>query len=178
MWEDVTKIPFPKQVAELISKIDWNKYEWNITGLPVAEGKYIMGEGKSLYLSELPDGTVKIQRDDSFTGKVFLVGFFQDETNEEGYNYFIDFLVTILNGEVLNVELHKVTEQSVKEFKKSLEDFNAGVKKSIEQHNAWWYKYLYLPWYFAVRGLGYIAICILNFIKTCVFWLVTQATPL
>ncbi len=178
VWENAGELPFPKEVRELVAQINWDEYEWHITGLPHPFAKYSMSGGKKLYLSELPDGSIKIEQDTSFTGKVLLAGFFTNDKDEEGNNYFINFLVTILNGEVIDVQLDKVQSQTVKSFKIAMQDFNDNIRKVMAISNSWWFKWLYRPYFLAVRGVAYVLLFILGFIRGAVVWTTQKLTPL
>lgn len=178
VWENVSNLPLPEEISHVIKDVKWDEFEWHAAGLPIPLAKYTMTGGKELYLSELPNETIKVEKMSEFTGNLLMAGFFVDSEDKEGYNYFVNFLVTVLYGEVVEVKLAKVNKQPVKEYLTAVEDFQKNLKRVMKISNSWWYKWLYRPWFFVVRGLGFIVLFILKFINDITIYVVVKLTPM
>lgn len=177
IWEDTSNLPFPTDIKPLLKDIKWDQFEWHVFGLPVPFGKFSMSGGKTLYLSELPNGVVKVEKMSDFTGNIAMGGYFLDDS-EDGYNYFVQFVVTICKGEVLEVNVHTVQKQPVQEFRHAMEDFQANVNKVIKRTESWWFKWLYHPWFLVVRGIGFVFLFLIKVARDIVVWIVKKLTPL
>ena len=178
VWENISNLPFPKEVKELIKEIKWDKFEWHALGLPVPFAKYNVTDGKELYLSELPDGEIKVERLDEFTGNILMGGYFMDDENAEGFNYFVNFVATIIKGGVSEVKVHQIHKQPVKEYQDAMMDFQNHIEKVAKRSSSWWYKWLYCPWHAIVYTIGYSLLFILKFFKATVVTIVKFLTPI
>lgn len=177
-WDNISNLPFPPEVQEIISDVKWDEFEWHVAGLPLLSAKYNMLDGKILYLAELPDGEPKIQKLDTFTGNVLLSAFFLNEKDKDGFNYYVNFLVTIIRGAVDVVALSQVDKQPVKEYLEAMEDFEKDIKRVTGICEAWWFKWLYRPYFLSIRFIVFVICFILRFIQNAIIWVATQLTPL
>lgn len=177
-WDDISNLPMPDEVKPLITQTDWTKFEWYAMGLPWDEAAYNVVGGKSLYLAELPNGTIKVLKLSEFTGNIVIGGYFVNEIDPEGFNYFVSFSVTILRGEVIEVTLYQLNKQPVLEYHKAADDFNKNIKRLIKITKSWWFKYLYRPYYLVVRGAGAGCLHLLHFVRVCIIKTVIFLTPL
>jgi len=181
VWEDTSNLPFADDVREFTKNTEWDKYEWQVLGLPVPFAKFVMSGGKTLYISELPDGRVKLRRLTDFTGQIAMSGMFLAEDNKEvasEFNYFVSFVVTICKGEVVEVELANVHKQPIEEYKQVMADFKLRVSRLTRISRSWWFYWLYRPWSLVVRSIGIGILWILKFFKDVVVWVVSRLTPL
>lgn len=178
VWDDIVNLPFPEEVKETIKDVDWNGYEWHASGLPVHAAKYSMVGGKNLYLSELPNGETKVEKAEHFTGNILMAGFFVTKNEADGSNYFVNFVVTILKGEVVEVKLNQMKRQPFKEYELAMKDFNNNIRKSMIVTNSWWFKWLYRPWFLTVRSGAYVLLFIFSLLKEALIWTVNKLTPL
>lgn len=177
VWESPETLPFPSEIKPLLTNINWQEHEWHTSGLPVPFAKYSIS-GKSLYLTELQSGDIKIEKEEEFTGTIVVSSFFVDEIDNEGHNYFVHFKVTILKGEVVEVVLYKTEKQPVGEYKLAMKDFNDNIRKVMITSNSWWYKWLYRPWYIVVRCGGFILCWLLHWVMVGISAIVQFLTPL
>lgn len=177
VWEDVNNLPLPDEIRGITKDVKWDAFEWHAIGLPLSQAKFTMGGGKTLYLSELPNGEVKVQQLQDFTGRIAFSGYFVDEEGVGGFNYFITMIATIVKGEVIEVEVNNFQKQPIEEYKHAMQDFQVHVNRVLRMSNSWWFKWLYRPWFFVVRGLGFMIFCVLKFFRDCVLWVVKKLTP-
>ena len=177
-WDNVGNLPFPKEIKDISATIEWDKFEWHAIGLPVENAKYNMLGGKSLYLSEYPNGDIKVEYQSTFTGDILMGGYFVNENDKDGYNYFINFIVTILQGEVKAVEVQQLNKQSVKEYDSVIAEFQNDIRRVAKITSSWWFKYLYRPWFLIVRGVAYASLFVIKFINDAIVWLAKFVTPL
>lgn len=177
LWEDISNLPFPKEVRAITKAIKWDEFEWHVIGLPEENAKYSMVGGKTLYLNEMPDGDIKIEKCTDFTGNIFVGGYFVDE-DVDGNNYLLAFRVTIVKGELLEIAVDRLNKQSSKEYKDALNDFQNRMNHMKKVSESFWFKYLYRPWYLLVRGISFSVLFILKTIKDVVVWITNHLTPL
>ena len=178
IWDNVDNLPFPPEVKALTTKMKWDEYEWHTAGLPIPLAKYSMSDGKMLYLSELPNGNCKTERMTDFTGNIAIGGFFVNEEDSDGWNYFVTFIVTILKGDFVEAKILRIDKQPYQAYANACEEFKQSAERVARIVNAWWFKYLYRPWFMTIRFLGFIALCILKFISNTVIWTVRKLTPI
>ena len=178
VWDDISNLPFPQEILEIIKNIKWDEFEWHAFGLPIPFAKFNMAGGKKLYLVELPDGSVKVQELSDFTGNISIGGFFVDEVNVDGYNYFIQFIVTICKGEVLEIRVNNINKQPACEYRDAIKDFQANVSRVVRISESWWFKWLYRPWFLSVRFVGYVILFLLKLFKDITVWVARKLTPL
>ena len=178
VWEDVSNLPLPDEIKKVTQTVKWDQFEWHAVGLPISQAKFSMSGGKVLYLSELPNGEVKVKKLSEFTGRIAFSGFFIDEESIGEFNYFITLIATIVKGEVIEVEVSDFNKQPLDEYKDAIKVFEKKLNHVMRTANAWWFKWLYRPWFFVVRGLGYVALWILNLFRICVIRCVKWITPI
>lgn len=178
VWEDTSNLPFPQEVREIIKGIKWDEFEWHVFGLPVSQAKFTMSGGKKLYLSELPNGEVKVRALPEFTGNIAIGGYFVDENNPDGNNYFLQFIVTVCKGEVVDTVMSQMKKQPVCEYKAAIASFKDNVDRVIRISSSWWFRFLYRPWFLLVRGIGYVVLFFLKLFKDITVFVVKKLTPL
>ena len=178
VWDTVENLPFPPEVKALTTKVKWDEYEWHVAGLPIPLAKYSMCEGKILYLSELPNGESKTERMLDFTGNIAMGGFFVDEENIDGWNYFITFIVTILKGDFVESKVLMIDKQPCQVYRDVCEGFKQSAERVARISNSFWFKWFYRPWFMTIRFLGFITLWILKFISNAIIWTVRKLTPL
>jgi len=178
VWENVTNLPFPEYIKPIVQKIKWDQFEWHVLGLPISFAKYTISGGKELYLSELPDETIKVEKMSEFTGNILMGGYFVNEEDPDGFNYFVNFLSTIVKGEVLEVKLQEVHKQPVREYQEAMNNFQVHIKKVMRTSGSWWFKWLYRPWFLCIRGAGWVSLMILKFFRLVVVKTVHFLTPI
>lgn len=177
VWTNHNNLPFPTKVLPLLEGVDWEEYVWNAAGLPIQAAKYTMQDGKDLYLSELPNGTIKVEKCEYFTGDIMVIGYFIDKDSDNGTNYIVNFLVTIVKGSVLEVKLYEVKSQSSKEYTLALNDFNNKIEKIIKISNSRLFMFFYKPWFIVVRIFSWLILSCLRFLHMGIAWIVTKLTP-
>ena len=175
VWEDASNLPFPPEVSELIKSVKWQTFEWHTFGLPIAFAKFNVSGGKELYLSELPSGEIKVQKMSEFTGDIAIGGFFMDEGNPEGFNYYIQFLVTFCKGQAIDIRLNGTQKQSMKEYQQAIDEFQTSLNRVTKITTSCWFKWLYRPYFLIVRGIGFV---LFLFIRDVVTWIIQKMTPL
>lgn len=178
VWEDVSNLPFPDEIKNITSTVNWNEFEWHVSGLPYPFAKFTMSGGKNLYLSELPNGEIKVRQLTDFTGDIIMAGFFVDEANIGEFNYFVNFRITILKGSVVDVKVDKLQKQPSKEYQEAMSDFNNNIKRIMSISSSWWFRWLYRPWFLCVRAIGFGVLFVLKFFKDVTVWVVSRLTPL
>jgi hypothetical protein len=178
VWDDVSNLPFPDEVKPILGAVKWDEFEWHAAGLPMPYAKYGMTGGKSLYLAEQPDGNIKIEKMSEFTGNISIGGFFVDDTNPEGFNYFVNFIVTIVKGEVIEIVMNHLQKQPVKDYQDAMANFQRDISKIIKISDSFWFKWLYRPWFFIVRGIGFCFLFVIKLFKDIVIGTVKFLTPL
>jgi hypothetical protein len=176
VWDSPESIPFPEEVKPLLSKIKWDTYEWHTCNLPINYAKYSVSGGKDLYLNELPNGQIKIEKQE-FTGEIPLVSYFINE-DRDGYNYFVAFTVKFYNGEVKEILLDTIQKQLTKEYEDVVRQLNVSVARAQKRTNSFWYKWLYRPYAYSVRGIAFIPLIVLNFLRYLIIKTVRILTPL
>lgn len=180
VWDDAKNLPIPAEIQEITKDIKWEKFEWHVVGLPTADAKYSVVDGKTLYLSELPNGDCKTEKMSDFTGNISIGGYFVDDNTmtQDGFNYFVNFIVTILKGEIVEVKLYKVNKQPIVEYKAVMADFEKDIDRVIRISSSWWFKYLYRPWFLTVRSIGFVCVWIIKLINDGFVWFINFLTPL
>ena len=170
------ELPFPKYLTNIPPKDILAQYEWHSYGLPYIEAKYSIIDN-NLYLTELPNGETKIERNTEFTGKVMIAGFFLNEKEGED-NHFLSFKITFLEGVVIKVELDNCSSQDANVYKQANMEFNKNLAEVMQISNSWWFKYLYRPWFIFVRFVAYVIISGLTIINNILVKFFSLLTPL
>lgn len=178
VWEDASNLPLPEEIREITKDIAWDTYEWHTFGLPIDQAKYAMNGGKTLYQTELPDGQTQVQQMQDFTGRIAFSGYFVDEKQVSGFNWFISMIATIVKGDVLEVSVHQCQRQPVEEYKAAMDDFQIQIRRVINRRNSWWFKWLYRPWFYFIRTFCMVFVTILKILKDAVIWCTQKLTPL
>ena len=171
---DSPNLPFPEEVKPLLAGTDLSEVLWNVTGLPVHGAKYSILFNQ-LYLEEDPTGQASVHKED-FTGEFIIGGLFVNQNVEEP-SYMVTFLVKALNGEVVGIELHGNKNYDTKEYNQYINDFSDKVKKKIYRQQKWWYKWLYTPYMFVVRGIALLVCYLLILLKVIVEKIALFLTP-
>jgi hypothetical protein len=174
VWDSsAASFPFPKEIAQHAANIKWDEYVWNASGLPTHGALYSV-VGNKLYFEEHPDGKVELKQID-FTGEFLLGTVLMLKDNP---TFFICFKISVLKGEVMDVELHTQKSYEEQEYQNYVNGYSENVKKIISRQNKWWYRYLYLPYMIVVRTIGWLACGLLRFIAGLIAHVVLWLTPI
>lgn len=177
VWDNVSRLPFPEEVKQIMGEVNWPEFEWQVQGLPIPFARYSVLDGKVLYLDELADGTSKTERVEKFTGKVLITAMIQDKNIEDGYNYIVSFLVTFLKGEFVEAELDKKLKHSAKEYEAAFGLFQTKMKQIMTRQNKWWFRFIYVPWAIVIRFISYCLLLFLNTSHRVIVTVVEKLTP-
>ncbi|MEY2859195.1 MAG: hypothetical protein RLZZ74_3508 [Cyanobacteriota bacterium] len=167
-WDEAKLIPFSDEVKEITAKVVWPDHVWHVTGLPIHQAKYSI-LGKKLYLDELPDGTAKVEEQNDFTGIIKMASYFVNP-ELEGNNHFVSFMVTFCRGEVLEVTVDSTNTQPNKEYQTNFKNYNEAIMKVIKRKNSWWYRFLYKPYYHALRVIFFIPLFLIHLADWLLRW--------
>ena len=177
VWEDTSNIPFPDEIKKLVEGIKWSDIPWQVMGLPTPMAKYTLSGGKTLYLEELPTGKVDIQKLD-FTGEIWVANYFINQVEPDGYNYFLQLRVVLIKGEVSEVSVLRVEKELAKVYREQQAEIEANIMKNIKRSRSWWYRFIYLPWFYLVRIPAYLIILALSFLRWLVNYIALKLTPI
>jgi hypothetical protein len=158
-WDEPIGVPFPEHLRLLVESIDWKSTTWQSFGLPVHLGKYSI-VGKLLYLDELADGTQKVVREE-ITGTIYASVLLMDNIDFGTSHYAITFSITFVKGEILEIKLAELQSLDKVEYNKNIQNFQNSFKKKLKFKNSWFYKNIYIPYYFILKAIFFIPLWIL-----------------
>jgi hypothetical protein len=182
-WENVSNIPFPDEIKEITKDLKWDDQDWQVQGLPIPFAHYTLADGKTLYLQELPDGRVRVEKQD-FTGDITVGSYFQNK-DTTGDNFFLALGVTLYKGEVKDICVREVMRHPAQKMQEISEHIKSMLHRQVERQKQWWFRWLYKPYAIVTRILFNIAlvgilgcIFVLNLLKILLSKVMHWLTPL
>ena len=176
--EDVQKLSFPKEIKNIISKIDWENQRWIAIGLPRNNCKYCVSND-FLYFEEDEVGEIELKKTE-FTGEVFFCTTIINP-DKGGDNYVISFEGLFFKGLLSETSLKDFSIQTFEEYENGFKEYYKVIDKKIKTSKALWYRFLYIPYFHCIRSLFLIISWFLNkLIKLAIktFYLLTPIDPI
>ena len=165
--EQVDKIPFPLEITEIIKGVIWGEQEWQIFGLPAFNSKFCISQNE-LYLEESPIGNTKVQKSE-FTGECGLSTVLINPNNV-GKVYLLTFFVVFVKGVLVEAKLIDCQPISYDRYQAGYIAFNSRLQRIQSISNAWWFKWLYRPYYGVIKILGAIILTPLSLLIQGTVW--------
>lgn len=176
-WDDISQIKFPPTVQPLIQYMDWSQAIWQTQGLPLNGASYSLVGGKSLYLDNLADGTASVQKQE-FTGRLTASIFLIDEKDLGDSHYVVGFDLYFENGELMETKTAHLEVIPKNKYEENFKVFEAKYSQNLKIKTSFWYLKIYIPYRYVVRGLFFLPIVIVHFLKFGLVWLMRKLTPL
>ena len=177
LFEEISKIPFPAEVKYLIPTINWKETLWQTFGLPIMSAKYSLVSGKMLYLEELPEGTIKVLKQD-FTGEVVASAMMLDARNLGDNHYIVSFVLTFLKGELIDIKFLQLETINKIVYEYNFKIFETKYKKNFRIRTSWWYLWLYRPYKYFIKVIFFIPLSIIFCVRWSLVKLLKLITPL
>jgi hypothetical protein len=175
VWEEAKSLPFPKEVKPIVDSIDWDKHEWQCSGLPILLAKYCL-TGNELYLEELPNGKTDLKKED-FTGNIIRATYLVNP-DSTGDNFIVSFRATFLKGALIETELKSSQRQSAEEYHSKAKEFSARINAVRKRCDSYWYRFLYKPYKFVVLCIATPLIWILMLLREAIIRIALFLTPI
>lgn len=158
--EDVSNVPFPKEIKEFSEKLDWESIVWQSLGLPAFDSNFCVS-GNILYLvkGEQEGGGIK-QID--FTGETMFKTFAVNP-NKDKDNFSVTFKGLFYKGVLSEVSLDKCERMARNEYEEGLLAFQKEEDRLNKIRSSKWYKYLYVPYLYVLRAIGYVVVYPIEF---------------
>lgn len=173
---DVSVLPLPDDIKEVFKNTDLTEVLWNSIGFPVNGGKYSL-VGKLLYFDGV-EGNPTVEKED-FSGKAYVGSYLINPNKEEGQEDFNAwFKLSFCEGELRSVTVESIVRQSHAEFTQIAEKASLKLKKVLKNRASWWFKWLYRPYVYAVRGVGFVILVPCFLIEWSVNKIISFLTPL
>jgi hypothetical protein len=156
--DDSNKIlfPIPEAAKGLSNSIDWTEVSWTCIGLPAFDCHFSIASGGQLYLEKDSANNPCLKKSE-FTGTVHASTIFIPE--DENYNvYFVKVEICFCKGKVSGVEMVEFETQTNKDYKQKVESHQSGVFKEIKMRNSWWFKYLYVPYFYFIKFIVMVVV--------------------
>jgi hypothetical protein len=145
LWDDLSKVNFSKEIANILPYINWKETIWQTFGLPIEMATYSLVGGKSLYLETLPDGVMKIEKQ-YFTGEITASVLFLDKNNLGVSHYIVSCALTFFKGELEEVKIVTETPLDKDLYERNFKSFEDKYKKNIKLRTSWAFVNLYRPY--------------------------------
>jgi hypothetical protein len=136
-------------------------------GLPEIGAKYSLAGGKILYREETAEGEVAVQKQE-YTGEFYIGTHLTDPDGKN--NYLLTFKGVFFKGELAGVEVESLTVDDGKRQQQVNEDLARRLTQENTRRKSWWYRFLYRPYKFLIRGSAFCVIWMLMFIR----WVLTR----
>ena len=173
--EDTHKLDFPKEVLDIVEKIDWREQTWFCIGLPAFDCKFSVSNDL-LYFEEDAEGNCKLKKQE-FTGEV---NFNTTIINPlpDGDNYIISFKALFYKGLLSESDLIEFKIQPHEEYEKGFEEYKQKLIKTEKRRSSKWFRYFYVPYYYIMKAIFLIIAKPLDFLFKCFCKLVDFITPI
>ena len=177
IWDKIDKVPFPKETLGLVEKLDLKDTPWQTFGLPINFGKYSLLDGRFLYLEELPNGLIKIQKE-TFTGEIEASVFLYDKYNISNTHYIVVFNLIFFKGELTDIIFIKNQNIDKNIYQEGFKDLQFKIKKELMMKRSWFFKKIYIPWRFCINYIFVVLLFIVEITKFLLMKLLEFLTPL
>ena len=143
--------PLPDSIKRYsFEKLD--EVPWDTLGLPAHSSTFSVAE-KQLYFEEDASGEVKVKKL-NFTGQV-LASVVLTPVDADVI-VFLVFELYFCQGLLCDATLEEFKTQDKKEYTAGFEAFCAKMEKQIKRRTSFWFKWLYRPYFYLIRGIQFI----------------------
>ena len=165
--DEVDKVPFSKEIADLIQYIKWDEQIWSSFGLPAFNSKFSISKGQ-LYLEENEFGKPQVEKSE-FTGEVGIATVIINPNNC-GQVFLLTFKAIFFKGILSEVNFlaSKVSEYSA--YENGYKNFQEKVAKRQRILTSPWFRFLYKPYYMLVKLVGTTILVPLSLLIQGVVW--------
>ena len=164
--ENVGKIQFPASLNNTIEKIDWAKQSWMSIGLPAFSSIFCVSND-ILYFQEDASGNVSLKLSE-FTGEVLANTTLVSEEKDQD-SYVVSFKLLFFKGLLCESEMKELKAIPYKEYSEGFEKFKTETEKKIKIINSFWYRRVYKPYSFLVKGAALVFIAPVEFITKIMY---------
>jgi len=164
--ENIGKIQFPLSLKNVIEKADWSKQSWASIGLP-AFGSTFCVSNDILYFQEDAEGNMLLKLSE-FTGEVLAnTTLISEEKGQDSHVF--SFKLLFFKGLLCESEMKELKTITYEDYSKGYEKFKIETEKKINVINSFWYKKIYKPYAFLVKGVAFIFIAPVEFITKIMY---------
>lgn len=153
--EDLDKFPLPKECSENIKAIDHSKVTWVAFGLPAHNSSFSIS-GESLYFDSDENDDMRVKKVE-FTGEVIAKTAFINPASC-GKNFIVLTSLLFFKGILMESNIIEFQVQDFEEYEKIAAEEDVALKKASKRDNSFWFKYLYTPYFYAVKGMSFVMI--------------------
>ena len=175
-FDNLDLIPFPDCGVNFKIKENWLDYSWQVYNAPLIGAKYSI-LGRTLYLDELPEGESITKKQESFYGEVKIATYFITN-NVFDKNYILIFKLIFIKGEMADIRLDEYKTQSKLDFSKKIEVLKSQEERLDTIINSWWFKYIYVPYFYFIRFVFGGIVWWLELIKDSIVYIINKITPI
>ena len=173
--ENVDKIPFPSQIKDNLAGYDWSNHTWNTFGLPAFHSTFTI-TGDQLYFEKDADDNMALRKED-WSGQI-LASCVIPNPNNCGEVYFLTFELTFCHGTLSAATLKEFKTQPKVDYDTGLVKFQTKLAKSIKLRNSWYFKWLYLPYFYLLKWISVGVVFVVEFILRVFCWIVDLLLPI
>ena len=166
--DEVDKVPFSKEIADLIQYIKWDEQIWSSFGLPAFNSKFSISKGQ-LYLEENEFGKPQVEKSE-FTGEVGIATVIINPNNC-GQVFLLTFKAVFFKGALSEVTFFEAKTSNYSEYQLQHDKLRVEMLKRQKTTSSFWFHYLYKPYHFLLKMIGAIILVPLSIAIHCVIWL-------
>jgi hypothetical protein len=166
-------LPFPSEVQDSVSLIEWDKVQWNTIGLPAFNCNFRL-VGDQLYFESDSQDSVKLKQSD-YTGQALVSGVLTPANSEEVF--FLTFEISFCGGKLTNSELTNLKKESREQYEIGFKKFQSDMVKDGNRRKSWWFKYLYTPYYYILSVPTMLFVGLIELYCRGLVWFVSKFLP-
>lgn len=168
-------LPFPSEIKTNLAGYEWDKHTWNTFGLPAFHSTFVI-TGDQLYFEKDADDNMALKKED-WSGQV-LASAVIPNPNNCGEVYFLTFELVFCKGSLSDATLKEFKRQTKQEYDVGLMNFQNKIAKGIKLRNSWYFRYLYLPYFFSLKWVSVGIVFVVEFILRVFCWIVDLMLPI
>lgn len=172
--DNVAAFTFPDEIRPYLDKLDWSKIEWTAIGLPAFQSVFTL-TGNQLYFEATPDGEVKIERS-LFHGTIVIHTILVPDNGDKVF--FVAFELTFSKGVLTETRIERCLAESREAYDAGFKNFLQEGEAEEKRESAWWFNYLYKPYFFVVSWTAIVFVACLELFVKLFLYLVDIILPI
>lgn len=172
--ENPEQLNWPEEIKSHLSSIQWDEVFWTAFGLPSFFSSFCV-TGNQLYFESDAENQMSLKKEE-FTGQVIASTTLVPDKHDKVF--IVVFELTFCKGILCESRVDQFQANPRENYEKGFAEFKAQQEKWAKTLSSWWFKWLYLPYYTVVKGLGWGVIFVGEFILHCFAWLVNLLLPI
>lgn len=168
------KLAWPEDLKPFLASYDWKDVSWESYGFPAFHSSFNLSENQ-LYFESGPDNKMSLRKEE-FTGQVLISTVFHPKDHDKVY--IVTFELVFCKGILCENSLSQKIIKSKEDYDAGFREFMENNRKAAKISQAFWFKWIYRPYYYIIWGITVGIVTLVQFLLQCFVWFMGLFLPI